>query len=220
MSRFRPSRRSVLAVLVCLTAGPGAAVASAAPPDRLALADIAGDANGLNDQGEGLVGNVATTWQVRQADLRNVEVGPLTDVAGQRRGLRVTVTTTARPAPLATGTPLAYGLVMQPHRDCRVVVEYLSRGASPTGQPVPAAARLIHSCDGGHYTEVELAAALQGRTVTIDVPYDRLPAQAQAGAEAHSLAAYVRTAPFGELNRGKPGEIDGTRTSRRYTFPG
>lgn len=46
-----------------------------------------------------------------------------------------------------------------------------------------------------------------------------LPAQAQAGAGAHSVSAYVRTAPFGDVNRAKAVEIDGARTAVRYTFP-
>lgn len=145
---------------------------------------------------------------------------PLTDTAGRTAGLRVTVTTTAPAGPLADGTPLAYGLLMQPHRDCRIVVEHVSRGVSRTGQPTAAAGRLIHSCDGGYYTEVPLRVVMQGRTATVEVPYAALPSLAQRGAQAHSVAAYVRTAPFGQLNRGKPGEIDGVRTMQRYPFPG
>ena len=130
--RRLPVRRAFLLSVACLLAGPAVLAASADAPGRLAMLDAVGDANAVNDQGEGLVGNVAVGWQVPQADLRRVALLPL----------------------------------------------------------------------------------------TVEVPYAALPAQAQAGAVAHSVAAYVRTAPFGDLNRAKPGQLDGVRTSLRYAFPG
>jgi hypothetical protein len=214
-----PVRRTCLIVTACLLAGPGAVAASADSNSRMALEDVAGDANGLNDQGEGLVGNIALGRQVAQADLRRVALVPLPgeDAAS---GLRLRIRTTTAPAPLADGTPLAYGLVMQPHPDCRIVLEYVSEGTSRTGHAVAERARLIHSCEDGHYQEVPLPASVSGRSATVDVPYALLPEQAQAGAVAHSVAAYVRTAPFGDTNRAKPGQLDGVRTMSRYTFPG
>ena len=220
MARVRVSRRTVVTAVVCLLASAGTAGASASTTERLVLRDIAGDANAVNDQGEGLVGNVATSPQVAQADLRSITLGPMTDADGHVTGLRVAVTTTARPAPLTHGTPLAYGVVLQPTPDCRFVVEHVTHAVSPTGHRTPAAGRLRHSCDDGRYTELPLRTALRGRTATVELPYSVLPAQAQRGAEARGAAAYVRTAPFGELNRTRPVEIDGARTAQRYTLPG
>lgn len=220
MARIRASRRTVVTAVVGLVAGAGPAVASASTTERLVLRDIAGDANAVNDQGEGLVGNVATSSQVAQADLRSITLRPMTDADGHVTGLRLAVTTTARPAPLADGTPLAYGVVLQPAADCRFVVEHVTHAVSPTGQRTPAAGRLRHSCDDGRYVELPLHTTVEGRTATVDVPYSVLPAQAQRGAEARGPAAYVRTAPFGQLNRSRPVEIDGARTAQRYAFPG
>lgn len=217
--RRLPVRRALLLSLACLLAGPAVLAASADVSGRLAMVDVVGDANAVNDQGEGLVGDVTVGWQVPQADLRRVALLPLS-ADGTPRGFALRVTTSSAPAPLADGTPLAYGLVMQPHPDCRIVVEHVSRGTSRTGATVEARGRLIHSCADGHYQEVPLTTTVTGRTVTVDVPYAALPAQAQAGAVAHSVASYVRTAPFGDLNRAKPGQLDGVRTSQRYAFPG
>ena len=220
MTRIRPSRRTVVTALSCLLAASGTAVASAQPADRLVLRDVAGDANAVNDQGEGLFGNQATPQQVAQADLRQVALGPLTDTAGRVVGLRVSVTTTARPGPLADGTPLAYGLVLQPHRDCRLVVEHLTSSTSATGVQTRAAGRLAHSCDDGYYREVPLRVTVDGRTATVDVPYRVLPAQAQRTAEVGGATAYVRTAPLSHLNRSRPAELDGARVTQAYAFPG
>ena len=222
MTRTRASRRTAVAAVSLALAASGTAVAaapSAPSADRLVLPDVAGDANGLNDQGEGRVGNVSTSRQGDAADLREVVLAPLADRSGRTIGLRLSVTTTAPPAPLSSGTPLVYGVVMQPHSDCRIVLEYVT-GGTPLSGPAQPAGRLRHSCDDGWYTEVPLTASLDGRTATVEAPYDLLPARAQAGAEAHSVAAYVRTAPFGALNRAMPGEIDGLRTPTRYAFPG
>lgn len=219
MTRTRLSRRTAVVAVSLALAATGTAGASTSSADRLVLGDVAGDANALNDQGEGLVGNISTSRQVAHADLREVTVGALRDGAGATVGLRLSVTTTAPPAPLSDGSPLVYGLVMQPHPDCRIVLEYVT-GGTPLSGPAEPAGRLRHSCDDGWYTEVPLTASLDGRTATVEAPYALLPAQAQAGAEAHSVAAYVRTAPFGTLNRAMPGEIDGARTLTRYAFPG
>ncbi len=219
MTRIRPSRRTVVTALSCVLAASGTAVASAQPADRLVLRDIAGDANAVNDQGEGVVGNRATPEQLAQADLRRVTLGPLTDGTGRVLGLRFSLTTTSRPAPLAGGTPLAYGLLLQPHRDCRLVVEHVTAGVSPTGERTPAAGRLAHSCDDGRYTEGPLRVAVHGRTATVDVPYRVLPAQAQRTAEVGGAAAYVRTAPLGQLNDSRPAELDGGRVTQRYALP-
>lgn len=218
MTSTRRTRRAVVAAVTCALAASGPAVASQ-PADRLLLTDVAGDANALNDQGEGLIGNVSTSRQVDAADLRKVVLEPLRDRAGRTVGLRLSVTTTAPPASLSDGTPLAYGLVMQPHADCRLVLEYVTAGTPLSGR-ADHLGRLRHSCDDGRYTEVPLGASLNGRTATVEAPYDLLPTLARAGAEAHSVAVYVRTAPFGEMNRSKPGEIDGTRTNARYVLPG
>ena len=206
MSTTSPSRRVVVAAL-CAVVGAGAAAASAAEhPTTLRLLDRAGDANGLNDQGEGLVGGVSTGRQVDQADLRAVDVR--SPRAGSRSGLRVSFTTTARPAPLADGTALAYGVVLEPRRDCRLLVEHVSGSRAHGGAPTAPTGLLTHTCDGGHRTEVVLPTSVTGRTATVEVPYRLLPVDARTAAVG--ATAYVRTLPV-RGSAARPVELDSAR---------
>ena len=191
------SPRTLAAAVACLAlATAGSAAAATQSVTGLALHDIAGDANAMNDQGEGLVGNVRTGRQIDQADLRTVTVAALPGRSARQPVLRVSFTTTAKPAALPDGTPLAYGVLLVPARDCRITVEYVTARTSGIGKPGAATGVLTHTCgDGHHHTETVLPARLIGRTATVDVPRRLLPAAARFAKRLHDGAAYVRTVP-------------------------
>lgn len=131
-------RRVLLALASCvLVVAPNAAAASAAPPSqqaRLVTHDTAGDANGINDQSEGLLGDLVVGRDVAEADLRRLTVSPLRS-AGHTVGFRFAITTTGVPGHItATDTPLRYSVIMQLAQDCRLSVDYVAKGTRADGQ--------------------------------------------------------------------------------------
>lgn len=208
MSQPGPSRAALAAAVLMLTAGAGAAAAG--EPATRTLKDIAGDANFLNDQGEGLVGNVGTGRQLDQADLRTVVVTAPADKVRGGRILRVSFTTTATPAPLPDGTALAYGIVAEPSRNCRMTVEYITAAQPSIGPSTQPRGLLVHSCGNGPTEQVSVIASRSGRTVMVDVPEKVLPLQARGARVLPSATGYVRTMPSSE-SAARPGEIDNVR---------
>ena len=160
----------------CLLLGLSATPAGAA--SALVMSDRSGDANGVNDSGEGAVGDVAGGVSHPQADLRQVRLDPLRTTDGRTYGFSVTFTTEARPAPLATSPRLdtTYSLLMQPTPDCRLSVRYTATSAIAGS----GALQLGNSCSIQH-REVPLRSVRSGRTVRVEVPYRVAPRQLQAG---------------------------------------
>ena len=209
MSHIRPSRTAVAAAVLLLTAAAGAASAAEPATTRI-LNDIAGDANAVNDQGEGLVGDIVAGPQLDQADLRNVVVTAPADKTRGGRTLRVSFTTTAAPAPMPDGTALAYGIAAQPGRNCRLAVEYITAARPRLGAPTQPRGLLLHSCRDGRTEQVPVAVSRSGRTVTVHVPEAALPFQARGARVLPSANGYVRTVPSGN-SAARPGEIDNVR---------
>lgn len=210
MPRHSRSPRTITAAAACIALVAAGSAAAAETSTDIALQDIAGDANALNDQGEALVGNLSIGRQIDQADLRTITVAAVPGQAAREPALRVSFTTTAKPAPLADGTPLAYGVLLVPARDCRMTVEYVTARTSRTAKPTPPTGVLTHTCDDGHHTQTVLPARLTGRTATVDVPRRLLPAAARAAKRLGDGAAYVRTVPA-DGSAARPVELDSAR---------
>ena len=160
----------------CLLLGMTAMPADAA--SALVMTDRSGDANGLNDSGEGVVGDIGGGKSFPQADLRQVRMDPLRTSDGRTYGFSVTFTTEARPAPISTSPRLdtTYSLLLQPTPDCRLSVRYTAT-SSRSGS---GALQLGNSCSIQN-REVPLRSVRSGRSVRIEVPYRVAPRQLQAG---------------------------------------
>ena len=215
MSRAHRSTRTIATAAACIAlAASSSAAASPSPPSdgpgKITLEDIAGDANALNDQGEGLIANVRTGHQIDQADLRTVTLAALHGRTRAASRLRISFTTTARPGSLPDGTPLAYGVLLVPGRDCRMTVEYVTARSSSIARSTGPTGVLTHTCDDGVHTRSVLPVRLVGRTATVEVAYRLLPAPARAAKHPGNATAYVRTVPA-DISAARPVELDSAR---------
>ena len=191
-------------------------VASAAPTSMYILSDRTGDANGANDQSEGLIRNVAVGHDVEEADLRRLRVGRLRNDAGRTTGYRL-VLELSGPAGVVTetGTAVAYGVVMQLTQDCRIAVY-----STPHR---PGETFLRSSCDDPSLLgeDVPLRARTQGNTVIVDVPYASGPAAMVPGQGVEYTGALTHLAPVpGASAPAWSTQIDNALTYDTWILPG
>lgn len=204
----------VLAIAVLALVAPSTPAATAAESGRVVLRDPAGDANGINDQSEGLVRNFATARDVREADVRSVAMSPLRDASGAATGYRLAITTTRTPGTAAaTGTPLAYAVIMQVTSDCRIGVYYAGGDAE-----------LSASCDndpGLLYDDRPLRSRITGYQVIIDVPYSAGPPDMRPGEAIDYTGVLSQLAPLAG-HTGAPlysTQLDNAGTTSSWTLP-
>lgn len=201
-----------LAVLALLALN--ASAATAVETGRIVLRDRAGDANGINDQSEGLVRNFATPRDVREADVRSVAMSPLRDASGAAVGYRLAITTTRTPGTAAaTGTPLSYGVIMQVTSDCRIGVYYAGGDAV-----------LRASCDndpGLLDAGRPLKSRIMGYQVMIDVPYSVGPPDMRPGEGIEYTGVLSQFAPVAGHTGARlySTQLDNAGTTSSWTLP-
>ena len=205
--------KALLGALSCAVLVPLPALAAGGSGD-LVMKDVAGDANGINDQGsEFIVGDVPTPgMSSAEADLRRVRLSPLRE-GGRTIGWSVAFRVSGPIGPHArTGEQLEYGVVAQPNRDCRFSVKFTTSG--------PGRGTAAFS-NGGHCGErsgrFEVPARVDGSVVRVDLPYRLLPADVQPGVRLRDLQAWTRFSPQGTHGIG---ELDNVRAAGDYRLPG
>lgn len=184
------ARRCAL-LAVCATV-VAALPALAAPRTAAVVIDVAGDANGVNDQGlrygdislladQSSFGNVAP-----EADLRALRFAPLRG-GGRTTGIALSVTTTEPlQAPGATGRDLVAHVIVHVTSDCLFSVAFVTRsGRAPV-------ARLGSGGCSGAGTGDELPTTQDGRTVRVDLPYRLLPGDARPGRSLRDITMSTR----------------------------
>lgn len=203
--------RHTLALAACFAVlAPLPAVGAA--PSPAVVTDVAEDANALNDQGEGLVGNRATPGQsAGEADLRELTFAALR-TRGRTTGASITFTTQEPfQAHRRTGQALAMGLVAQVDGNClfSLIVTTSQAGSVDT-------ASLGRGGCTGAGAPVSLPAVQSGSTVRVDVPYELMPPQAQAGTQLRDVRVFTRLAPAQGVH---VVEIDGAYGGRGARLP-
>lgn len=144
-----------------------AAVLAAAAPavagdDRpLVLHDVTGDANGINDGGEFHTGDRPTPGSQPAFDLRSVELAPIVEGA-RTTGLTVTY---RMQAPLTDRLQL--NLKVRTPSCPDIYLQYV-HGSQPRAQLSTGCSYSVHS----------IAAKASGDTVTLTVPFSKLPGKA------------------------------------------
>ena len=201
--------RRALVLLSCLgVLAPLPALAFPGPGP--VLTDVAGDANGVNDQGEGLVGDQSGLGHsAPEADLRSVHLAPLRS-KGRTTGMSLTVATTE---PLrthrGTGQEVALTVVAHVTSDCLFAVILTTRG-----DDVGPATLSSGGCGDG--VDRELPVIRRGSTVRVDLPYRLLPGEAAPGARLRDMRLSTRLA----AEEGYAvGEIDGAHGGRGARLP-
>jgi hypothetical protein len=210
---MKRTRKAVVGAACCAAILPLPALATVSPAE-LVLSDVAGDANGLNDQGsERLVGNVAApAGSAPEADLLRVRLSPLSE-RGRTTGWSVAFRVSGDIGPhQQSGEQLAYGLVAQPTEQCRFSVIFTTSDAGRGS----AALTDSGGCGGDAGRSGALPAAVDGSVVRIDLPYRLLPRDLQAGTVLRDLQAFTRLVPGGS---GAVGEIDGVRARGDFRLP-
>lgn len=210
---MKRTRKALLGAACCAAVLPLPAVAAVSPGD-LVLTDVAGDANGLNDQGsERVVGNLATpAASSPEADLLRVRLSPLIE-RGTTTGWSVAFRVGGEIGPhQQSGEQLAYGLVAQPTEQCRVSVTFTTAGSGRGS----AALADSGACGGDAGQSVELPVAVEGGAVRIDLPYRLLPRDLQPGVVLRDVQAFTRLVPGGS---GAVGELDSVRARGDFRLP-
>ena len=185
---------------VCLVACAtvlAALPAVAAPRTAAVVADVAGDANGANDQGlnyggvgpprdQTSLGNTAP-----QADLRALRLAPLRD-RGRTTGIALTVTTTEPLQALGgSGRELVALVVVHVTSDCLFTIAVVTRSGRG-----PAA----HLGSGGCSAPAvggQLLTVQDARTVRVDLPYRLLPPDARPGRSVRVITMATRLSVSG-----------------------
>lgn len=207
--------RNLTAILALIAFAMPAAAADSAGETVIVLKDKAGDANGLNDGGEGYIRDIATPRDVAEADLEAVAISPLRNGNDETVGYTVAISTTGGPGIIAaTATPLRYSVVMQVTPSCRLSVNYVWTATGGRGD-------LTASCDnaGVFRTITPLGARIVGNNVVIDVPYSAGPPDMRPGEVVEQTEAFSRAAPLPVPLYSTA--IDTGRTNRApWTLPG
>lgn len=206
--------RAALA-LAAVAATLAAVPASAQPPARqLVLQDVAGDANGLNDQGsERVVGDIAIPGlSSPEADLLRVRLAPLKQ-SGRVIGWSLSFRLAGRVGPNSrTGQDLAYGLVAQASEACRFQVLYQTHGSRAGGASTTSSG----GCGATETRAQPLAATVAGDLIRVDLPYAFLPDAVRRGVVLRDIQAFVRLVPGGTAPLG---ELDAVRADDQYQLP-
>lgn len=147
------------------------ALASSDP--TLTMADIAGDANGINDGGEFFTGNRPTPTSQPTLDLRGIRLAPIVE-GSSRTGLTVTF---RMQAPVADRLQVT---VTADTPNCPDINLRYAHGAGATGL-------LSSGCSKGL---TPVAAEVRGNTVTLTVPFSVLPAKARQDNVLNRVNAY------------------------------
>ena len=180
----RPRQLALLAT-AALLAVPAAALGGT--PDRLVVEDRSGDAGGLNDRGEGLVGDVQGPVTFATADLTRMAFAALRDGEQPSTGFHVYFTSVGGAAPTtnAAGAVMSYAVVMQPTPDCRLSIVYTVVGDGPG----TAELQTGNACSTPHEV-FPLASSTWGTSVRIEVPYGVGPDALQPGEGLDQFYAY------------------------------
>lgn len=201
-----------LAIIAVMSAPVSAA---SSPSGSVVLRDAGGDANGINDQSEGLLGDFVVGHDIPEADLKTLSVSPLRSDRGDTVGFRFAIATTGLPGHIeGSGTPLRYSVIMQLTPDCRMSVDYTAKASRADG-----AAELSSSCDneGLLFAKSPLASRVAGHRVLIDVPYDVGPDEMQPGEIVEYTGMLSSAAP---LSAYSDGPVYGTQIDNAARYNG
>lgn len=181
------------AVLVAITASalatPLAFAGTSAPTPQ--VTDAAGDANFVNDQGQGNTGDNATpVGNQTYADVLAVTWAP--DVVKGKRPTGFTVTTllSAPPTP-PSGTAVVYRMLGQVNGDAKLYmgpVYYTSAGSDPSQ---PQAALRDNLSGVTRLTKIDLP-KIDGSTITWTIPFTALPKEFKIGSALANLYFEVK----------------------------
>ena len=217
------SRRVLSALVTSLTliaiGSPSAAAGTSSNEPSVILRDGAGDANGVNDQSEGLLHGLGLGHNIAEADLTTLGVSPLTNRRGHTFGLRFVITTTGTPGHIPrTGTPLRYTAVMQLTPDCRMSVSYVGTGAHADG-----AAELSSSCnnEGVALEQTPLRSRVAGNRIMIRVPYRSGPPEMRGGEVVEYTGMLSSAAPIAAHTDARvyTTQIDNAATHSGWVLP-
>jgi hypothetical protein len=187
---------------------PVAAAADESVPGRLIVTDPSGDAGGLNDRGEGVVGDLRGPVSFAEADLTRLAFTALRDDRQSVTGFAVHFSSVGGPQPVSpfSGAEMGYAVVLQPSPECRLSISYTVRGEFPgVGE--------LQAGDGCSTPglRVPLATMTWGRSVRLDVPYGIGPDALRAGEDLDEFYAYSSDGLV---------VFDTIYPRERYTLPG
>lgn len=210
MTRTTRRGRRLRAALI----GAGALVvalplmAGAAPPETLVLHDMRGDAGGVNDQGEGLVGNSRGPVSFAQADLTSLRLAPLRLAGQPAHGFSVTFSLVGKPGavPSSVTGETTYAVVMQPTPDCRLSIHYVARSADD-GEGL----LVVGNGCSTLFLQAPLTSSVEGTSVRVDVPYDVGPSALRAGEKLDDYYTYTSDGVV---------DLDTIYTRPDYVLPG